>query len=133
MVKRLIFFLFILFPSSTIQCNTFQKIHRKVIKVRLTHYHPVKAQCDTHPLITADGSKIDLHKLKKGQIRWCAVSRDIWKMFPKNRKKTIWIEGYGIYEVRDVTNERMRNTIDILLHPTSSKKIYKKNVEATIL
>ena len=33
-------------------------------KVTATKYHPVKSQCSGNPLITADGSKINLGKLK---------------------------------------------------------------------
>lgn len=34
-------------------------------EVTLTVYHPVESQCDDTPLITANGTKIDLEKLKK--------------------------------------------------------------------
>lgn len=39
-----------------------------ITHVTLTYYQPVKAQCDKQPLITADGSKINLHHLKKGKL-----------------------------------------------------------------
>ena len=65
----------------------------------ITVYQPIKAQCDSQPLITSDGSKIDLKELKNGNIKWCAISQDLLYLFPKNKSKRIWIEGYGIYEV----------------------------------
>ena len=101
--------------------------------VRLTGYHPVKAECDNNPLITADGSVINLSKLKQNKIRWCAVSRDLLAFFPKNKPKRVWIEGYGVYEVHDVTNKRIKNTVDILLHPSSKKKIYHKQIKIKFL
>ena len=101
--------------------------------VRMTHYHPIKSECHGNPLITADGSEMDLRKLKKGKIRWCAVSRDLLPLFPKGKPKRLWIEGYGIYEVHDVANKRIKNTVDILLHPASKEKIYHKRIKIRII
>ena len=64
--------------------------------VTLTYYQPVKEQCNSEPLVTADGSKINLHHLKQGKIKWCAISRDLLWLFPKNRPKRIYIDGFGI-------------------------------------
>ena len=102
-------------------------------RVKLTSYHPVKSECDANPLITADGSHVDLHKLKRGKIRWCAVSRELLRHFPKDKPKRIWIEGYGVYEVRDVTHKRIKNTVDIMLHPADRQVIYRRNVKVRIL
>ncbi len=101
--------------------------------VTLTCYQPVKSQCDSKPLVTADGSKINLHHLKRGSIRWCAISRDLLYLFPKNKPKRVSIEGYGIYEVKDVMNKRHKHRIDILIHPKDSKRISIKNVKVKIL
>ena len=60
-----------------------------ITHVTLTYYQPVKEQCNSQPLITADGSKINLHHLKQGKIRWCAISRDLLWLFPKNKPKRI--------------------------------------------
>lgn len=81
----------------------------------ITCYQPVKEQCWGDPTITADGSKINLDKLKKGYLRWCAVSHDIWRLLPKNKPKLIKIEGVGVFEVRDKTNARFKNRVDILI------------------
>ena len=43
------------------------------------------------------------------------------------------IEGFGVYEVRDVTNKRFKHRVDILVHPKNSKKILLKNVKIKIL
>ena len=104
-----------------------------VTHVTLTYYQPVKGQCDSKPLITADGSKINLNHLKSGKIRWCAISRDLLYLFPKNKPKRVHIEGFGVYEVKDVMNKRHKHRIDILIHPKDSKRISIKNVKVKIL
>ena len=101
--------------------------------VTLTYYQPVKSQCNNQPLVTADGSKINLHLLKRGNIKWCAISRDLLYLFPKNKPKKVFIEGFGVYEVRDVMNKRHKHRIDILIHPKSSKRISINNVKVKIL
>lgn len=101
--------------------------------VTLTYYQPVKEQCDSNPLVTADGSKINLHHLRNNRIKWCAVSRDLLYLFPKDKPKRVWIEGFGIFEVRDLMNKRHHHRIDILIHPKNSKRISIKNVKVKIL
>lgn len=109
------------------------KAQAVVTHVTLTCYQPVKAQCDSEPLTTADGSKINLKHLKAEKIKWCAISRDLLYLFPKGKPKKIYIEGYGVYEVKDVTNKRFKHRIDILIHPKNSKRILLKNVKIKIL
>jgi 3D (Asp-Asp-Asp) domain-containing protein len=94
-----------------------------VTHVTLTTYNAVKSQCDDTPLITADGTKIDVKKLKKGTLKYAAVSRDLLWCIPLG--SLIHIEGHGYYEVRDTMNERFDHYIDILQH--SSKKNFKKD------
>lgn len=101
--------------------------------VTLTCYQPVKSQCNSDPLTTSDGSKINLHHLKHNKIKWCAISRDLLYLFPKDTAKRVYIEGYGIYEVRDVMNKRHKHRIDILIHPKDSKRISINNVKVKIL
>ena len=115
-------------------CFLFTKsVAQTITHVTLTCYQPVKSQCNNEPLITADGSKINLHHLKRGRIKWCAVSRDLLYLFPKNKPKRVFIEGFGVYEVRDVMNKRYKHRIDILIHPKDSKRISIKNVKVKIL
>lgn len=104
-----------------------------VTHVTLTCYQPVKEQCNDDPLTTADGSKIDLKKLKDGDIKWCAISRDLLCLFPKDKPKRVYIEGYGIYEVRDLMNKRWDHRIDILKHPDDKEGICLSNVKVIIL
>jgi 3D (Asp-Asp-Asp) domain-containing protein len=94
-----------------------------VTHVTLTTYNAVKGQCDSTPLITADGTKIDLKKLKDGKLKYAAVSRDLLWCMPYG--SIIHIEGHGEFEVRDTMNERFNHYIDILQH--SSQQNFKKN------
>lgn len=105
----------------------------QITHVTLTYYQPVKAQCNNEPLVTADGSKINLHHLKQGRIRWCAISRDLLWLFPKNRPKRIYIDGFGVYQVRDVMNKRWNHRVDILIHPKDSRRIKLEKIKIRIL
>ena len=91
--------------------------------VTITTYNAVRSQCDRSPLITADGTKIDHNKLKSGEQKIVAISRDLLYAIPLG--SVIYVEGYGRYEVRDTMNSRFKHRIDILQH--SSKKNFKKN------
>lgn len=91
--------------------------------VTITTYNAVMSQCDRSPLITADGTKIDHNKVRSGEQRIVAISRDLLYAIPLG--SIIDIEGYGKYEVRDTMNSRFKHSIDILQH--SSKKNFKKN------
>ena len=90
--------------------------------VTVTTYNAVSSQCDKTPTITADGTRIDHRKVKNGQQRIVAISRDLLHEIPLG--STILIEGYGYYEVRDTMNSRFNHCIDILQHP--SKENFKK-------
>lgn len=91
--------------------------------VTITTYNAVMSQCDRSPLITADGTKIDHRKVKSGEQRIVAISRDLLYAIPLG--SVIYIEGHGYYEVRDTMNSRFKHRIDILQH--SSKKNFKKD------
>lgn len=91
--------------------------------VTITTYNAVMSQCDRSPLITADGTKIDHRKVKSGEQRIVAISRDLLYAIPLG--SVIYVEGHGYYEVRDTMNSRFKHRIDILQH--SSKKNFKKN------
>lgn len=91
--------------------------------VTITTYNAVRSQCDRSPLITADGTKIDNGKVKNGEQRIVAISRDLLYAIPLG--SLIYVEGHGYYEVRDTMNSRFRHRIDILQH--SSKKNFKKD------
>ena len=87
------------------------------IPVKATMYHPVEAQCDDTPLITADGSRIC--PINVSDWNWIAVSQDLLiknggflnygdKVYVKGTHKD------GVYTVRDCMNKRKTFQIDIL-------------------
>ena len=94
-----------------------------ITHVTITTYNAVRSQCDRSPLITADGTKIDHRKVKSGEQRIVAISRDLLYAIPLG--SVIYVEGHGKYEVRDTMNSRFKHRIDILQH--SSKKNFKKD------
>ena len=94
-----------------------------ITHVTITTYNAVRSQCDRSPLITADGTKIDNNKLKSGEQKIVAISRDLLYAIPLG--SLIYVEGHGYYEVRDTMNSRFKHRIDILQH--SSKKNFKKD------
>lgn len=93
-----------------------------ITHVTLTCYNPEESQCDGDPLVTASTAKIDLNKLKRGELNWCAVSPDLKCYLPFG--SMVEIEGYGVYEVKDVMAERIKHGIDIL--QDSGKPIFKE-------
>ena len=87
------------------------------INVRASMYHPVEAQCDDDPLVTADGSIIDPYKVSSWN--WIAVSQDLLKknggIF--NYGDKVYINGThkdGIYTIHDCMNRRKTFQIDFL-------------------
>ena len=97
--------------------------------VTVTFYNPVTSQCDDDPLITADGSEIDLEKLNRGELRWCAVSRDLLQVYRYGDE--IWIDSEnpeirGWWIIKDTMNIRKKNHIDLLL-PENHKTGFGKD------
>ena len=87
------------------------------IPVKATMYHPVEAQCDDTPLITADGSRIC--PINVSDWNWIAVSQDLLKknggVF--NYGDQVYVKGThkdGVYTIRDCMNKRKTFQIDIL-------------------
>ena len=122
--------LLIIFILALVASVTFAKDKPFITHVTLTTYNAVTSQCDNTPLITADGTKIDVKKLKKGNIKYCAVSRDLLWCIPLG--SVVHIEGHGYYEVRDTMNERFDHYIDILQH-TSQKNFKKSKVRVEVV
>ena len=92
-----------------------------VFEVKGTFYNPVSSQCDKTPFITADGSHISLNKLKKGAIKWVALSRDLLKRWngPFEYGDTLYVHHgnskiRGMWIVHDSMNARWRKRIDFL-------------------
>lgn len=87
-------------------------------KLKATFYNPVQSQCDATPFVTGSGYKINLSKLKKGEIKVVAVSRDLLKQYPYG--STIYVHQpvhlRGTYKVEDTMNSRFKNRIDFLVY-----------------
>ena len=87
-------------------------------QVKATMYHPVEAQCDDTPLITADGSKIDPYNVS--EWNWIAVSQHMLTRNggPLNYGDTVYVFGTkhkdGMYIVKDCMHRRKTNQIDFL-------------------
>ena len=99
----------------------------KIHEVLGTMYNPVTSQCDADPLITADNSKINLTKLAKQKIRWCALSRDLLKRWggPYNYGDTLRVHHpdpriKGLWVVHDTMNKRWKKRIDFLVASKNS-------------
>ena len=87
-------------------------------EIKATMYHPVEEQCDSDPLITADGSKIDPYNVSNWN--WIAVSQHMLTRNggPLNYGDTVYIFGTehkdGMYVIKDCMNKRKTNQIDFL-------------------
>lgn len=96
------------------------QLNSQSVTVKVSYYNPTKSQCSSTPLLTADGSKINIHHIMDGRIRWIAVSRDLRSKFPYGSLVKIESSGDkridGIWEVHDTMNKRHTMRIDILTH-----------------
>lgn len=86
-----------------------------------TIYNPVTEQCDGSPLYTADGSYIDTTLLKRGKIKWLAVSQDLLQINggPYQFGDTIFIHHpddnvRGKWIIHDCMNPRVKRYLDFL-------------------
>ncbi|HEY9049296.1 MAG TPA: hypothetical protein VIN08_25515 [Ohtaekwangia sp.] len=102
----------------------------------VTIYNPVKRQCDNTPLITASNAKIDVKKLKKQELRWLALSRDLLKRWNGvfHYGDTIKLtsgdpEIDGIWVIQDSLNKRYKNRGDLLFDRGVRKHGMWKNVK----
>lgn len=114
----------------------FKKEQPKEWRVTATTYNPVVGQTNSDPTLTADMSRINLKKLKKGQIKWIAVSRDFLKRGDLKYGDKVEIvceqrpDLNGVYEIHDTMNKRFKNKIDIL-QDISEKGGLFRNVKLT--
>jgi 3D (Asp-Asp-Asp) domain-containing protein len=94
--------------------------------VTVTTYTPSIEECDSTPLVTASGFKINPNNPKKHRI--IAVSRDLKKKYKFGKKIRITGIGKlsGTYTVRDVMNKRYRNRVDILIGKKDKQNKFRK-------
>lgn len=82
-----------------------------------TCYHPIKNQCDSTPLLTANQKKIN--ESDPLSHRWIAISRDLKEIYSFG--DTIIVSGTkkGVYDgkwvVQDLMNRRWKKKIDFLV------------------
>lgn len=102
-------------PSAVIRKEVFLQEKPKYIGINVTCYYPVSGQTDSTPRQTACMDNIPYKGY--GKLRWCAVSRDLFKKFPCGSQ--IEIENAGKYSgtwtVKDKTNKRFKNRVDLLI------------------
>ena len=95
-----------------------QEFYQFGIEVDVTMYQPVYPQTDKTPDITADGTKIRIHKAS--EYKFVALSRNLLSRWggPFNYGDFIYIKGTkdkdGVYQVRDTMNPNWVNVVDIL-------------------
>tara|TARA_A100000164_G_scaffold35499_1_gene27255 strand:- start:1000 stop:1548 length:549 start_codon:yes stop_codon:yes gene_type:complete len=102
-----------------------QKLHTELqefyqfgIEVDVTMYQPVYPQTDKTPDITADGTRIRIHKAS--EYKFVALSRNLLKRWGGgfDYGDFIYIKGTkdkdGVYQVRDTMNPKWVNVVDIL-------------------
>jgi len=105
--------------------------------VRASYYNAKKEQTDASPFNTADGSKIDNAKVKSGEQRWVALSRDLINDQFRNKSFGNGIHWNGLFKfgdtvelrsnsfpningkwvVHDCMNSRYFKSIDLLTYP----------------
>ena len=88
------------------------------IIVDVTMYQPVYPQTDKTPDITADGTRIRVHKAS--EYKFVALSRNLLKRWggPFNYGDFVLLKNAGhkdgVYQVRDTMNPKWVNVVDIL-------------------
>ena len=121
-------------PKKQLKRPTKTRLTRKVksefIQLdRATTYNPVASQCDSNPLTTADGSLIDLAKLKDQSLRWVALSRDFISRWGGlfHYGDTIVVGSFsspqinGEWILHDCMNARYSNPVDFLFDARNNK------------
>lgn len=104
---------------ATFLLMTLEIVAEEGLIVSATMYHPVKSQCYGNPLVTADGSRIDLASLKEGKTRWIAISQDLLKIYSFGDTveiKSSNPELSGKWVIHDTMGARHKQTVDFLVH-----------------
>lgn len=104
------------------------------VDVVATIYHAVESQCDDTPLITSCGHNIDTAKVRTGEERTIALSRDLLEKFKYGTEVMVSIDGHDeyccTYVVRDCMNARYTNCIDLLVDPSIKHGKYNARIKS---
>jgi hypothetical protein len=109
-------------PQSTL------KLRRTFTLDTLTIYNPVRGQCDDDPLVTASNRKIDLARLRNGDLRWMALSREMLSRWGGELKygDTLTVNAGdnaidGEWIIQDTMAKRFSKHGDLLFHQVNRK------------
>lgn len=86
--------------------------------IRITTYQAVKKQCDSRPWETASGAVVNYHTV--------AISPDLRDRLGWQLGDRLFVPGFGLMYINDLTNARLRKTVDILV-PASAYGRYSRN------
>jgi hypothetical protein len=115
-------------PGEVISPQSTLKVRKTFTLDTLTVYNPLRQQCDNDPLVTASNNKIDLSRLRNGELRWMAVSRELLSRWGGELKygDTLTvnagdIEIDGDWIIQDTVNKRFTRHGDLLFHHGNRK------------
>jgi 3D (Asp-Asp-Asp) domain-containing protein len=113
--------------NSTPRVENQKRYYKYTLMVTASCYRANMNECDSTPLITADGSHIDINRVDK--LRWIAISRDLEKYHKMG--DTILVEGIGkgfdgYWIVHDRMNSRFKKKIDFLISDKIEADLFKK-------
>ena len=92
------------------------------IERRVTFYWP--SECGWNDAVADYPLKIDFDKLESGELRWCAVSRELRSTYPYG--SIIYVDGEGFFAVHDCTAAWVKNTVDILVPSERMERNYRR-------
>jgi hypothetical protein len=123
-------------PAFEMSLMPVEKTSQFFVLETLTIYNPEEGQCDADPLTTANNSRIDLDKLRRNEIRWMALSRNLLKRWNGqfNYGDTVSVHSGdasidGLWVINDNMNKRFRDRGDLLFHRESRTAGIWKNVK----
>ena len=98
-----------------------------------TKYHPGMGGAGW---VTASGARIDNNKLRNYEIKWVALSHDMFQKLGVKMGDEVIIECAnsmlnGVWIVKDKMGKRMRNRIDLLL-PKGDKMNFTSPIKVNI-